>query len=125
MLKIFNKIAAEEGIEAAVIQDAFVDMLKQIKQCMNDPELPKVLINGFGTFKVKPERLDTMIRSDISAYKHDLLTKEELKKKLEQKFKVRRRLRKEDGKARTIQRTQSNTREQVESNKGDTDLSSE
>lgn len=96
MLKgIINKVAAEHSIDPELLVDAYKDSLIQIKDTVRRPELPKVLINGFGTFKVKPERLDYVMKNHIKRYLNSSITKSELKEILEPLFKVRRRFKDE------------------------------
>lgn len=96
MLKgIINKISAEESIDPDILEDAYKDCLLQIKETLRHPDMPKVLINGFGTFKVKPTRLDYVIKDHIKRYKNSLITKSELREKLTPLFKVRRRFKNE------------------------------
>jgi nucleoid DNA-binding protein len=92
VLKYINKVAAEERIDPNVVNDAFRDCLIQIKNTLRRPEMPKVLINGFGTFQVKSARVEYIIRKEIRKYQEGKITKQDLKEKIQPLFKIRRRL---------------------------------
>jgi nucleoid DNA-binding protein len=95
MLDIINKIAAEERIDPDIINDAYRDCLKQIKDTLQRPDMPKVLINGFGSFKVKRKRINYCIKEDIKSYKMGFFTKGWIRDRLNLLFKVRKRLKNE------------------------------
>lgn len=96
MLKYINKVAAEEQIDPDLLQDAFKDCLLQIKHTLEMPEMPKVVIHGFGTFTVTIPRLELFIKSILETYKKGKITKEQTKKQLDKLFRVRRRLKNEE-----------------------------
>lgn len=95
MLKYINRVANELQISPVLLEEAWHDFLIQTKRTLEDPDMPKILIHGFGTFKVGLPRIENKIRETIKKYRKGILTKESATKTLEKLFTVRRRLKNE------------------------------
>ena len=127
MLSHVEKVAKELNISPHLLNDAYRDLLIQIKRTIAKDEMPKVLINGFGTFYTDLTKIEYNIRREIKKYKIGRISRDLLKRRLERLFPVRRRLKYERQEAekrkvskKSLQREQSKQRRQMALDKGKT-----
>jgi|31_taG_2_1085359.scaffolds.fasta_scaffold31960_2 hypothetical protein len=87
--KIIKKLAEEMGIPRPVITHIVSHQFNYVRQSMEDGLLDNILLHNFGTFKVKKQRIDALIRSLIRKIRNGTIDKEEGKKEIKKLWKIR------------------------------------
>lgn len=75
--KIIKKLSEEMGIPRPVITHIVSHQFNYVRQSMEDGLLDNILLHNFGTFKVKKQRIDALIRSLIRKIRNGTIDKEE------------------------------------------------
>lgn len=75
--KVIERVAINEGVSVAEAKQIVEHVLLNTKKSLQLPTMPKVLLHGFGTFRVKPSRLAHKIANLDKRLKKGSITEEE------------------------------------------------
>lgn len=80
---IIKRLSEKHGIDEKVGQRIVDHSFIELKNCIGLPEMPKVLLRGFGTFMVSTKRLKRALKDLETGFEKEIIDKEyyELKKK--------------------------------------------
>ena len=87
--KVIKKLSEELGLPKPIIAHIISHQFNYVRQSMEDGLLDNILLHNFGTFKVKKQRLDALIRSLIRKIREGTIDKEEGKKEIKRLWKIR------------------------------------
>lgn len=78
--EIAKRVAEKHNVELEDIKGMFDFTMMKICHCMGLSDLPKILIRGFGSFRVTASRIETKIKSLNYSLKRKYITEDEYKK---------------------------------------------
>jgi hypothetical protein len=81
--EVFTKVALKYGVSEAVIQDAYEFVFIKIKQRIQKPDLPDILIHNFGRFSVRLGALQKHLNWLKSRLENKTISEEEYTSKTE------------------------------------------
>jgi len=87
--KVIKKLSEELGLPKPIISHIVSHQFNYVRQSMEDGLLDNILLHNFGTFKVKKQRLDALIRSLIRKIRNGTIDKEEGKEEIKRLWKIR------------------------------------
>ena len=87
--KVIKELSEELGIPRPIISHIVSHQFNYVRQSMEDGLLDNILLHNFGTFKVKKQRLDALIRSLIRKIRNGTIDKEEGKEEIKRLWKIR------------------------------------
>lgn len=87
--KAIKELSEELGIPRPIISHIVSHQFNYVRQCMEDGLLDNILLHNFGTFKVKKQRIDALIRSLIRKVRNGSIDEEEGKEEIKKLWKIR------------------------------------
>ena len=87
--KVIKKLSEELGLPKPIVSHIVSHQFNYVRQSMEDGLLDNILLHNFGTFKVKKQRIDALIRSLIRKVRNGSIDKEEGKKEIKKLWKIR------------------------------------
>lgn len=92
---IFTKVAAKHGVSVEEVKEIYKDIFYKTKLKLQMKCVPKVLLHNFGTFQPCLGKINKQIYTWIFRYQDGIITREQLKEKLEFLLPVRNRIKRE------------------------------
>ena len=87
--KVIKKLSEELGLPKPIVSHIVSHQFNYVRQSMEDGLLDNILLHNFGTFKVKKQRIDALIRSLIRKVRNGSIDEEEGKKEIKKLWKIR------------------------------------
>jgi nucleoid DNA-binding protein len=87
--KVIKELSEELGIPRPIISHIVSHQFNYVRQSMEDGLLDNILLHNFGTFKVKKQRIDALIRSLIRKVRNGSIDEEEGKEEIKKLWKIR------------------------------------
>lgn len=96
--KISKKVSIKKNLSQKDVETAFEFTMLQVKNCIKREDMPKVLLKGFGTFKVSVKRMRTASNNLDTALDNGNISRENYENKKKQYDRIANRRAKEDKK---------------------------
>jgi len=75
--KICKEVSREQGIPLPIVMHAVAHQFYFVKETMQNGLLDNILLHNFGSFKIKKQRLDSLIKGLIKKIRSGKLKREE------------------------------------------------
>jgi hypothetical protein len=75
--KICKEVSEEQGIPLPIVMHAVAHQFYFVKETMQNGLLDNILLHNFGSFKIKKQRLDSLIKGLIKKIRSGKLKREE------------------------------------------------
>jgi len=75
--KICKEVSREQGIPLPIVMNAVAHQFYFVKETMQNGLLDNILLHNFGSFKIKKQRLDALIKGLIKKIRSGKLKRDE------------------------------------------------